>query len=265
MNNFKYPYLLPLLLAVTMPNALSAEPPETPHPLAEVYEARIFEDGDGGSIPYRLMLPVDYDPQQQYPLVLCLHGAGERGDDNVKQFIHCLADIAEPEVRQRYPAFVVAPQCPEGARWAEIDWASKQHKMTEQPAEPMKKVLKLLDALQDEYPIDDERVYAVGLSMGGYGVWDLMQREPELLAAAVPVCGGGDKSQGEAIAQIPVWIFHGAKDTVVPVERSRQMVVAILDAGGKPIYTEYPDVGHDSWKPAFANRATWDWLFSQRK
>jgi predicted peptidase len=119
--------------------------------------------------------------------------------------------------------------------------------------------------MRKDYSIDGRRIYITGLSMGGYGTWDLMARKPELFAAAVPICGGGDEATAEKIKNIPVWVFHGAKDGAVKVERSRRMVEALKKAGGKPIYTEYPEVGHDSWNPAYKDAKMFAWLFAQKK
>jgi len=115
-------------------------------------------------------------------------------------------------------------------------------------------VLELMDKVIDEYPINTKKIYVTGLSMGGFGTWDLISRIPERIAAAAPVCGGGDETQAAKLVDIPIWVFHGSEDTVVPVDRSRHMVQAIKDAGGTKIkYTEYPGIGHGSWKPAYAD------------
>ncbi|MBN2780677.1 MAG: prolyl oligopeptidase family serine peptidase, partial [Candidatus Marinimicrobia bacterium] len=127
-------------------------------------------------------------------------------------------------------------------------------------------VTELLGALQKELPVDPRRLYVTGLSMGGYGTWDLISRMPEMFAAAAPVCGGGDEKQASRLTELPVWVFHGADDTTVPPQRSRNMVDAIRAAGGKKIrYTEYPGVGHGSWKPAYADPKLMKWMFRQRK
>jgi predicted peptidase len=127
-------------------------------------------------------------------------------------------------------------------------------------------VLELMDKVIDEYPINIKRIYVTGLSMGGFGTWDLISRIPERIAAAAPVCGGGDETQAAKLVNIPIWVFHGADDPVVPTDRSRHMVQAIKDAGGTKIkYTEYPGVGHGSWKPAYADPEFLKWMFKQKK
>jgi predicted peptidase len=242
----------------------------TPPPAPEaVFEAREFKSSDGGGLPYRLLKPLDYvdqgDSSRRYPLVLFLHGAGERGAENVRQLTHGGKNFADEGLRQRHPAFVVAPQCPAEQKWVEVDWSAGSQSMPAVPGETMHHVFELIAALQKEFPIDDQRIYAVGLSMGGYGVWDILERRPELLAAGIPICGGGDPARAAAFKATPVWVFHGGADSVVPVKRSREMVKALQDAGGRPVYTEYEGVDHDSWTQTFDNRLVWDWLFAQHK
>jgi predicted peptidase len=251
------------MLAFNPMHAQDATSPQPADPL-KVFEASV-SNGVGGALPYRLLKPIDFDPQKKYPLVLFLHGAGERGDDNEKQLVHGGRNFADEALRRRHPAFVVVPQCPTGKKWVEVPWDAAGHTSPEDPGETMHAVFGLIDALQKEFPIDKNRIYGVGLSMGGYGTWDILQRKPELLAAAAPICGGGDPSLAEAFKKTPVWAFHGDADPAVPVNRSREMIKAVEAAGGRPIYTEYEGVGHDSWTQAFDNRLVWDWLFAQRK
>jgi predicted peptidase len=231
----------------------------------EHLEKRTFKNAGGKQLTYRLLKPADYDPKQEYPLVLFLHGAGERGSDNERQLVHGIRDFAKPEVRTMYPCFLVVPQCPANEKWSDVDWGAEKHQQPGRPSEPMLLTLELLEALRKEFRIDARRIYITGLSMGGYGTWDVLVRRPELFAAAVPVCGGGDEAQAGVIAKIPIWAFHGAKDQAVRVERSRNMVAALKKAGGNPRYTEYPDVGHDSWVPAYRDPELYSWLFAQKR
>jgi predicted peptidase len=241
-----------------------ATPPQPADP-REVFEARVLETTGGAAFPYRLLKPLEYDPQQQYPLVLFLHGAGERGDDNEKQLVHGGRNFAHEAMRRRHPAFVVFPQCPTEKRWVEVPWDAEAHTAPKDPSETMQSVFELIDALQKEFSVDESRIYCVGLSMGGYGAWDLLYRKPDLLAAAVPICGGGDPATIEKFKHVPIWAFHGDLDPTVPVNRSREMVKALEAAGARPIYTEYEGVPHDSWTQTFDNRLVWDGLFAQRK
>jgi predicted peptidase len=259
--------LLTNFVIVSASMASGQQPDEGPTAVAgaEVFIAREFTAADGAVLRYRLLEPTKDAPQQKLPLVLFLHGAGERGDDNVRQLIHGGRNFADPAMRRRHPALVVAPQCPEGQRWVEVDWDSDAHHMPAQPSAPLRKVLTLLAELQREFNVDAGRIYAVGLSMGGFGVWDILQRQPDLLAAAVPICGGGDPEYAAAFVNTPVWAFHGGKDPVVDPRRSRSMVQALVAAGGRPIYTEYEDVEHNSWTQTFDNPLVWDWLFAQRR
>lgn len=231
---------------------------------AEDYEARTFT-ADGKSLPYRLLKPQDYDASKKYPLVLFLHGAGERGDDNSAQLKHGAPAFLKPEVRAKFPAFVVAPQCPREQKWADVDWSKP---VITQPAEasaPAKLALGAIDALQKEFSIDADRIYITGLSMGGYGTWDLITRYPEKWAAAVPICGGGDPTVVARAKSIPVWAFHGAVDNVVPTVQTRNLVAALKAAGAAPLYSEYPGTAHDSWTAAYQEPELFPWLFAQRR
>jgi predicted peptidase len=228
------------------------------------FETHIYKP-DSAALPYRLLKPRDYDPSQQYPLVLFLHGAGQRGDDNRKQLGHPMIDFAREDMRDEFPAFVVAPQCPENVQWVDTPWSADSHSMPEQPTKPLRLSLELVDAMQKEFSIDEDRIYVTGLSMGGFGTWDVIQRHPERFAAAVPICGGGDPAHARQIAQIPIWAYHGDNDAVVKVERSRDMIAAIKDSGGTPRYTELPGVGHDSWTAAYTNPDLYTWMFAQAR
>ncbi len=233
----------------------------------DVYEARAYKNDKGETLNYRLLVPKDYSQTgtESYPLVLFLHGAGERGDDNVKQLVHGTKEFAKEENRQKYPCFVVAPQCPNGKKWVEVDWSADTHKQPEEESISLVLTRETLAALQKEFRIDAKRLYVTGLSMGGYGTWDMITRTPEVFAAAIPICGGGDETVADKVSKLPVWVFHGDKDTAVKPERSRRMVAAIEAAGGKPKYTEYPEVGHDSWTQTYANPEVIGWLFAQKR
>jgi predicted peptidase len=225
-------------------------------------EKHVFEQ-DGHKLPYRLLQPTKVERGKEYPLVIFLHGAGERGTDNEKQLIHGVPHFVAN--REKYPCFLIAPQCPDGKKWVEVDWSADSHTQPKEPSEIGKLTIGLIEQAIKELPVDPKRVYIAGLSMGGYGTWDILARRQELFAAAVPVCGGADESTAPRIKDIPLWVFHGAKDTAVKLARSRNMVAALENSGGKPKYTEYPDVGHDSWVPAYKDLELFRWLFSQAK
>lgn len=225
----------------------------------------VFKGSNGGSLPYQLMAPAQVEKGKTYPLVIFLHGAGERGNDNQKQSVHGVPQFASEANRKKYPCFLIAPQCPEGKKWAEVDWSADTHETPKEPSEPAKLLLELIAQFTKDHSVDSERIYLTGLSMGGYGTWDLLARHPELFAAGVPVCGGGDEKTAPLLKKVPIWAFHGAKDTVVKPARSRNMIKAILEAGGQPKYVEYPEVGHDSWNKAYSDPELFAWLFAQKK
>jgi len=241
--------------------------------LTTLYEKRsvsIAEGNETVEFRYRLLRPAsvagDGRDGQRYPLVLFLHGAGERGNDNVKQLKYLPTWLADPALRQRHPCFVLAPQCRMDERWVDVSWADATS--TPQPTTPTIDLAAATKALEETLvreAIDPARIYLTGLSMGGYGTWDLAARMPDRFAAILPVCGGGDERVADRIAALPIWCFHGDADTAVPVDRSRTMIAAVKAADGRPIYSELPGVGHDSWTPAYRDRFVLDWLFSQRR
>lgn len=215
------------------------------------------------TLPYRLYVP-DTLPTKPLPLLIFLHGAGSRGMDNERHLTHFRQAAAH--IARYYPCVMLAPQCPKDKRWVEVDWQLRSHQMPAAPSRPLAMSMQLLDSLLSVLPIDTNRLYITGLSMGGYGTWDWIQRQPWRFAAAVPICGGADTHTAPQLKHLPIWIFHGALDAVVPVSRSRDMYHALIEAGNRQVrYTEYPDVYHDSWKRAYASPELWQWLFSQAK
>jgi predicted peptidase len=249
--------LLCFLLLACVANAVGAADDD--------FEARVFQGTESQTLPFRLLKPQNYDPQKSYPLILFLHGAGERGEDNKAQLLHVVGVFASQENREKYPCFVVAPQCPEGKRWVEVDWAAKSHTQPKEPSAPMALTVELVKQLQKEFHLDPQRQYVIGLSMGGYGAWDILTRYPNMFAAGVPICGGGDENTAPRIAKLPIWVFHGEVDSVVPTIRSKNMIAALERAGGQPRYTEYPKCDHNSWTPAIQEPDLLPWLFSQKR
>lgn len=219
------------------------------------YENEIFR--------YLFLKPEEIEPGKKYPLILFLHGAGERGTDPEVLKKHFLPTIASEEYQRKFPCFVVAPQC-RPDHW----WTARrrgENSADEDKGPMMEMALQCVDEVIGEFPVDKNRLYLTGLSMGGYGSWDLAARQPDRWAAVVPICGGGDEADAEKLKNIPIWAVHGDADQAVPVEESREMVKAIKDAGGDPKYTEYPGVGHDSWTQAYADpNGVIPWMFEQR-
>lgn len=216
---------------------------------------------------YLLLRPLKEEAGRKYPLVVFLHGAGERGSDPAKLLPHFPTQMSKSEWREKYPCFLLIPQCRSGKLWMTHHWSEKQSKpLPDQPTDQMQMALEILDRSRKELPVDANRIYLTGLSMGGYGAWEMAMRRPELFAALAPVCGGGDESKAARLKGLPVWTAHGDADGAVPVERTRRMVAAIKKAGGKVRYTEYPGVGHNSWTRFYADKkGVVPWMFEQMR
>jgi len=211
---------------------------------------RTFTDADGKEAKYVLFVPADYKGDKPYPLVLFLHGSGETGVDGMKQTYVGLGPVARMQEKS-FPFFIVFPQ--------------SQDRTWDADSKDGQRALAMLAAVQKEYKIDDKRLYLTGLSMGGFGTWSLATKYPDRWAAIVPVCGGGDPDQAKAIKDIPCWVFQGDADTAVTPDHSRKMVDALKAAGGKPTYTEYAGIGHNSWEMAYNTPALYEWLLKQHK
>ena len=225
------------------------------------------------SLPYRLLLPVNYDASKKYPLILFLHGAGERGNDNEKQLVHGAKLFLVDSIRKNYPAIVVFPQCAANSFWSNVSIVSDSIKGTRvfnfkpdgEPTKSMELLLKLLKELTDHYRLDKNHLYVGGLSMGGMGTFELVRRKPKLFAAAFPICGGANAATARKLKAPSWWIFHGLKDNVVDPVYSKIMAAALKDEGAKVKLTLYPEANHNSWDSAFAEKDLLPWLFSQHK
>jgi predicted peptidase len=201
-------------------------------------------NGEDFTINYLLYLPKSYD-NQKVPLVLFLHGAGERGSNLEKVKFHGPPKLVEQG--KDFPFILVSPQCPLNERW-DVEHLSA-----------------LIDEIENKYNVDPSRIYITGLSMGGYGTWKLAQTFPERFAAIVPICGGGDFSNACIIRHLPVWNFHGAQDKVVSIEESERMINALKNCNGNVKFTIYPDAGHDSWTETYNNPEVYEWMLSYVK
>jgi predicted peptidase len=210
-----------------------------------------------GELKYLIHLPTEYSAKQKgrrWPLMLFLHGAGERGSDVQRASIHGPMSLVKQGTN--FPFIIIAPVCPEGQVWEN---------------EPL---LQLLDRIEKKYAVDTNRVYLTGLSMGGYGTWKLGLARPERFAALVPICGGGNmidvilgtRDKGDALKNLPIWAFHGAKDDVVPLEESERMVTQLKKLGVKDVkLTVYPEAQHNSWAETYNNPKLYEWLLEQRR
>jgi predicted peptidase len=213
--------------------------------LNKVYKSK---DGD---VKYVVFVPEEYKGDKAFPVILFLHGAGERGSDGLKQASVGLGKAIRNKLKlnEAFPFIAVFPQCVK-------NWTAG--------APDAKNGLAILDEVEKTYKTDKSQVYLTGLSLGGYGTWSIAAAYPDRWAAIVPVCGGGSPKTAEKIKDIPCWCFHGDADTAVPVQRSRDMIDALKKAGAAPHYTEYPGVGHNSWDNAYGTPELYAWLLKQK-
>jgi predicted peptidase len=237
----------------------------------DVYEKKEFVYS-GNILPYRILYPANYDKSKKYPLLLFLHGAGERGKDNEKQLGHGSKLFITEQNRKDFPAIIVLPQCPEESFWAvtKIDRTVQPFKIefdyTAPPNWPLAAANELVKKIISEGSVDRSRVYITGLSMGGMGTFESVYRYPDLYAAALPICGGGDvKNYDKRIAKTAFWVFHGAADAVVNVKLSQEMVDKLKALKAEVKYSEYPGVNHNSWDNAFAEKDYLSWMLLHKK
>lgn len=234
------------------------------------YTYETFETSEGAVMNYRMLSPLNQKKGEKYPLVLFLHGAGERGSDNERQLVHGASLFEMEKNRENYPAFVLFPQCSDQYFWA-FD-PVPPHYINEEfpedyPAAPgISQVKELLDSYLLLEEVDKERIYILGISMGGMGTFDMVCRYPELFAAAIPICGGvNTKRLTEDLKDVYWRIYHGEIDDVVPVKNSREAYLSLQEIGADVEYTEYPGVTHGSWMNAFNEGDFLSWLFSKRR
>src|SRR5262245_7670008 len=220
----------------------------------------------GDTLNYRQLYP-DSDTMRKYPLVIFLHGSGERGNDNEAQLKWGVMNFATDQNMMLHPALVIAPQCPERMSWSNFSHEKNSTEMHLQstPTKPMDLLIGLIHQLVKTMPVDSNRIYITGLSMGGYGTYDAIERYPNLFAAAVPVCGGGDVSRAASIRHIPIWIIHGAEDPGVDPIYALYMFQALTRLGAHVGFTQYPETGHFSWLAAYSDERMLEWLFRQHK
>ncbi len=224
-------------------------------------EAREWATPGHPTLPYRWSAPENPAADAKYPLILFLHGAGERGADNQAQLKHGIRSLLKISAEINQPCFFIIPQCPQDNWWT----PGGRGRNPEKSPGMFEPILTLLADVMKNHPVDPARVYVTGLSMGGFATWGLLAAKPELFAAAIPICGGGNPATAATFKDVPVWAVHGEADPVVPVKTTREMVAALEKAGAKPKTTYYPEVGHDSWTATYANPEFIKWLFAQRK
>ncbi len=219
---------------------------------SQKYKRGEFKSKDGTKLSYWLMTPVKVESNTTYPLVLALHGRGGNTEAAIV--------LGSEEMRKKYPCFVMAPAVSRAGNWAVPKGTRKLRGKQLLPT-----ALQALEEIKKTHPIDADRIYVTGQSMGGYGTFGAIATSPQTFAAAIPVCGGWNAADAAKMKGVALWVFHGDADKTVPVERSQTMIAAIKKAGGSPKYTEYPGIGHNSWSKTYASAETWKWLFAQRR
>lgn len=253
------------------------------------FVTHVFTNRAGQSLTYYLYVPYGYTPLQRYPLVLVLHGGGEHrnpgwtaaqnkailfGKDYIQVWEPGYSGSYNPQVQRYWPSFIVIPQIPNGQQWVNVPVHGGSYAQPSQPATSLLVTKELLDALQKQYQgIDPGRLYITGISLGGYGVWDAIERWPDYFAAAMPIAGAGDPAKAAVLKRLPIWAFQGSADQTVPISGSRDMIAALRAAGGRPRYTEYPGAGHAVWPYAYSTTGNLQqntpgvlsWLFAQHK
>jgi predicted peptidase len=233
------------------------------------YQKRWLLQGSD-TMPYRVLLPLNFDATKTYPVIFFLHGSGERGNDNEKQLVHGAKLFLKDDVRQTYPAIVIFPQCSKDGFWSNVlKTFDASQKITHtflisgEPTRDMKLLQLLVRFVLDTYPANKDQVYVGGLSMGGMGTYELIRRDPGVFAAAFPICGGANPATAGSMKRVAWWIFHGAKDDVVYPSFSEKMFAAFKKENVNVRFTLYPDANHNSWDAAFAEPGLLSWLFSQ--
>lgn len=225
----------------------------------------IYQGENGDTLPFCQHIH-GADKPGKFILVYYFHGAGSRGDDNFLQVRIGAPPLASYCERHNLKAIVIMPQCRENCKWVDVPWESESHTLPPEPSRHMKLALGLLDAKLKEFDIDRERIYTLGMSMGGYAVFDMVSRRPELFAAAASMCGGGDTAQAPNLRNTAFYLIHGDEDSAVPVVRSRNMAKALRDAGNPHVvYHELAGVNHNVWDPFFADDEGLDFLFAQKR
>lgn len=225
----------------------------------------------GDTLQYRMLLPENFDEKKQYPVLFFLHGAGERGSNNEAQLIHGSKLFLNPENRKNFPAIIIFPQCPQDDYWANvlINEDKKLERFSFQkggkPGKAMELLVALVAKIKSERFSDNDRFYVGGLSMGAMGTYEILRRKPNVFASAFAICGGDHVENVKKYKHVPLWIFHGAKDSVVPIQKSEIVVNELKRLNSDVKFRVYPDANHNSWDPAFAEPDFLSWIFSYRK
>lgn len=237
----------------------------SPYDVKTAFSRQVYSSGDY-SLPYAIYVPKNYDCGENYPLLVFLHGAGERGADNELQLSVAIQKMFDDVDSPVYDSIVIAPQCPTDRQWVMVPFDSINYSVADTPeSEELEAVCGIISDTIDEYNIDTDRIYVTGISMGGYGTWDMLCRHGKRIAAGMPVCGGGDPSYARQLKYIPIRTFHGSEDGAVPPDGTRKMFAALRMAGSTVAeYTEFDGMDHGIWDTVYSERANLDWLYSHR-
>jgi len=225
-----------------------------------------YTNETGEVFDYRMSAPQFPVPDKLYPMIIFLHGSGECGTDNKRHIRLGLPHLMKSLMMLNQQAVILAPQCQRGNWWVQKLAMQASYSASKKPTASMEVTMELCRNIMKSQPVDPDRIYITGLSLGGFGTWDAIQRWPDFFAAAVPICGGGDIKEVKQLKKLPVWIFHGDADKNVNVDCSRRMVEAMRNAGCRKVYyTEYPGVAHNCWDKAYGDQEMVTWLLDQRK
>ncbi len=224
------------------------------------------QKNDNYTLPYRLYVPANYNPSKSYPVILFLHGAGERGSDNRAHLNRTVQNLFDTQPDLLEQSIVICPQCPQDEQWVDHPWNQGNYSSDRvQESKALSTAYEILESVMAEYSCDTDRIYAMGISMGGYGTWDMLVRHGDIFAAAVPLCGGGDPSKANYLKDIPIWTYHGTADSIVQYAGTKGMYDAVIAAGGEKITFNTVEGGeHNIWDEATTNAQLIEWLFDQK-
>ena len=235
-----------------------------------IFSKEIFVSGTD-TLLYRMLLAENFDPTKKYPVLLFLHGSGERGNDNEAQLMHGSKLFLRADNRNNFPAIIIFPQCPKDDFWANVKFGDGigtdrfGFQKGGKPGKAMQLVMKLMTNLKSKKYTANNQFYVGGLSMGGMGTFEILRHKPKVFAAAFAICGGDHVENIKKYKNIPIWVFHGGKDTTVPLQKSEIVVNELKRLNGDVKFTVYPEAGHNSWDSAFAEPDFLSWLFSHKK
>lgn len=238
----------------------------TTNDITKIFNGLEHTSKDGTTLPYRLYIPFDYTEEKTYPVLLFMHGAGERGSDNKAQLRLGLTNLFNLEDTPVKDAIIIAPQCPENQKWVDVS-AWGEYTISETPeSNEIKCALEIFDTVTSTYSVDSKRFYVTGISMGGMATWDMLMRHTEKFTAAVPICGSGDASSADVLKDFPIYTVHSLDDPTMPIIGTQSIVNAIRSAGGTKIqYEEINGYGHNVWDYTTSKASVYKWLFSQSK